>query len=604
VRRSRIYLAPSEEQEAIARTATPAWFPEGNLADDPRNIWTVNYGLTRFRDLFTQRQLVALTTFSDLVGEARGRILADAITAGLSDDGIRLNDGGLGAAAYADAVVTYLGLSVSRLADILSALSAWSPTRDQQKTTFARQALPMVWDFAEANAFSGSAGDFNVTVASVARALDAVPALGLGHVKQLDATQAANGIEMPIVATDPPYYDNISYADLADYFYVWLRPSLGAVYPDLFNTLLTPKAAELIATPYRFGGSRREAEKHFETGLGLAFERIRDASNPDYPVTVFYAFKQAESEDHSDGRVNVASTGWETMLEGLLSSGLSIGGTWPMRTERTARSISIGTNALASSIILVCRPRRIDSGVTTRSDFVASLRRELPSALRTLQHGNIAPVDLAQASIGPGMAIFSRYAKVLEADGSRVKVRAALALINQVLDEVVSEQEGEFDADTRFAITWFSQYRFDDGRAGEADVLARARNTSVAGLGIAGIARVVGDKVRLLARDELDAAWNPATDRRPTVWEATQHLVRRYFDEGSEERAAELLSRLGGVGEAARDLAYRLYLLCDRKGWTEDARAYNGLVVAWPEISRLALGIPQGPTQQSLDFGG
>jgi putative DNA methylase len=604
--RSRIYLAPTDADARLARSAEPSWYPEGELADDPRNIWTVNYGLTRFRDLFTPRQLVALTTFSDLVGDARHRVLDDARAAGMDDDDAPLADGGTGVAAYADAIATYLAFAVDRVADRHTTIATWdsSPTKLQLRNTFARQAIPMTWDFGEGNPFSDSSGTFGPSVQWVAEAVAASPAQPQASAKQLDATSAVNGVVGPMISTDPPYYDNIGYADLSDFFYVWLRKSLGSIYPDLFGTLLTPKQAELIATPYRFGGDKLKAEQHFEVGLGSAFAQIRAAGNPDYPVTVFYAFKQSESEGDSARGTAVASTGWETMLEGLLKAGLSIEGTWPMRSEMGNRMIASGTNALASSIVLVCRPRRIDAGVTTRSDFVGALQRELPTALRTLQHGNIAPVDLAQASIGPGMAIFSRYAKVLESNGT-MTVRTALSLINQVLDEVVSEQEGEFDSDTRFAISWYSQHGFGDGAFGEADVLARARDTSVSGLEGSGILRSGGGKVRLRSRGDLDAAWDPATDRRPTVWEATQHLVRRYFDEGSELSAADLLSRLGGMGETARDLAYRLYLLCERKGWTDEARAYNGLVVAWPEIGRQAQTIrSEGPGQQTLDLGG
>lgn len=605
--RRRMYLSPDQEQTSAAEAVTA---PAGVL-DDDMNRESTNlvsgrgYGFYHWRDLFTPRQLTALTLFSDLIGEVRERVLADATAANMSGDKARLADGGAGAGAYADAVATYLAFAISKLADWSSAFCSWITRIEGVRDTFARQAIPMVWDYVEINPLSASVGNFQNHTQWVADSIEGTPATGIGVVRQRDATAASDGAIRSLVSTDPPYYNNIAYADLSDFFYLWLQRSLAAVHPELFGTLLTPKHAELIAAPHRFGGNRKQAENHFESGLGKAFERIHDEMHPDYPVTVYYAFKQAESDSSDAGMPSVASTGWEKMLEGLLGSGLSVEGTWPMRTERAARSISIGTNALASSIILVCRPRRIDAGVTTRSDFVAALRRELPAALRNLQHGNIAPVDLAQASIGPGMAIFSRYAKVLEADGSPVKVRSALALINQVLDEVVSEQEGEFDADTRFAITWFSQYGFANGKAGEADVLARARNTSVSGLATAGIARVAGDKVQLLSRGELDPTWDPATDRRPTIWEATQHLVRRYFDEGSEQSAADLLARLGGMGETARDLAYRLYLLCDRKGWTDEARAYNGLVVAWPEISRQALtSRPDGPAQQSLDLGG
>jgi len=428
--------------------------------------------------------------------------------------------------------------------------------------------------------------------------LDAVPAGPTASVCQADVTSVAVD-RGALVSTDPPYYDNIGYADLSDFFYVWLRRSLGDVYPDLFATLLTPKATELVATPYRFGGDKAAAERHFEHGLGAAFQHLRNAASPDYPVTVYYAFKQAESDGDGDGGVATASTGWETMLEALLHSGLSIDGTWPMRTELTT-NLKQGTNALASSIVLVCRPRSGDAGITTRKDFVAALKRELPEALRTLQHGNIAPVDLAQASIGPGMAVFSRYAKVLEPDGSPMRVRTALALINAALDEILTEQEGEFDPDTRWAIAWYEQFGLAEGPFGDAETLSKAKNTSVAGLVEAGILAASRGRVRLLARDEYSADWNPATDARVPVWEATQRLVGVLLGDG-EQAAADLLARLGGLGDTARDLAYRLYHVAERKGWTEEARAYNALVVAWSDLARGAESArATGPAQASL----
>jgi putative DNA methylase len=611
--RRRVYLAPEVGGEVVARSAQPKDIPTTDLPDKALGFRVQTYGMVKHSDLFTARQLTALTTLCDLVIEARARVLADASAGGVGDAQPTIDH-----QAYADAIATYLGLAVSRTADRNNTICTWdsgpagtrastggSARTASVRNAFARQALPMTWDFAESNPFSDSGGSIDSALAWLVPALEKLPAGTQSFVFQRDVAEDQSDIPVSMVSTDPPYYDNIGYADLSDFFYVWLRRSLANVYPDLFGTLLTPKAAELIATPHRFGGDRGKAEAHFESGLGVAFDRIRAASNPEYPVTVFYAFKQSESDEGNDGERVVASTGWETMLEGLLRSGFSIVGTWPMRSELSNRMVASGTNALASSIVLVCRPRHVDAGVTTRSDFVAALRRELPAALRTLQHGNIAPVDLAQASIGPGMAIFSRYAKVLEADGSPVKVRSALALINQVLDEVVSEQEGEFDSDTRFAISWFTEYGTAEGPFGRADDLARARNTAVNGLEEAGILHSGGGKVRLFVRAELDPKWDPSTDRRPTVWEATQHLVRRYFDEGSEQSAAELLYRLGGMGGTARDLAYRLYLVCERKGWADEARAYNGLVVAWPEISRQALATrSEGPAQQSLDLGG
>jgi putative DNA methylase len=401
----------------------------------------------------------------------------------------------------------------------------------------------MVWDFAEANAFSGAAGDFEVTLKSIGRVVDALPTTGGAVVQQADATAATTGLVGSLVSTDPPYYDNIGYADLSDFFYVWLRRTLADVYPELFATVLTPKAAELVAAAYRFDGNKDAAEKHFETGLGAAFSRMREVTARSVPVTVYYAFKQSESDDGENGEAAVASTGWETMLEGLLHAGFSIDGTWPMRTERTARSISIGSNALASSIVLVCRHRADDASITTRKDFIASLKREMPEALRTLQHGNIAPVDLAQASIGPGMAVFSRYAKVLEPDGSAMRVRTALALINQVLDEILAEQEGEFDPDTRWAIAWYEQFGLNEADSGRAILLTQAKNTSLDGLTAAGIIDAHRGKTRLLNPGEYKSNWDPAKDARVPVWEATHRLVHALLTQ-NEAAAGTLLARL------------------------------------------------------------
>ncbi|MGH7904535.1 MAG: DUF1156 domain-containing protein [Candidatus Dormibacteraceae bacterium] len=397
------------------------------------------------------------------------------------------------------------------------------------------------------------------------------------------------------MSSDPPYYDNVGYADLSDFFYVWLRRSLKDIYPADFSTLLVPKTQELVANPYRFG-DKANAEKHFEHGLAAAFTRMREIHLAEFPLTVFYAFKQAED---ASGDGHPASTGWETMLEALLRSGFAIDGTWPMRSELGNRMRNLDSNALASSIVLVCRPRRADAPVTTRKDFLAELKGELPGALKNLQQGNIAPVDLAQAAIGPGMGVFSRYSKVLEADGTAMSIRTALGLINQVLDETLSEQEGDFDPDTRWAIAWFEQNAMNPGQFGLAETLSKAKNTAVNALRLAGIVESIGGKVRLLDRDELDGAWDPARDRRITIWEVTQHLVRA-LDEDGERGAAALLKKVGGAGETARELAYRLYNICERKNWAKEALAYNSLVVAWPEIRKLAAETPSG--QQAMEI--
>lgn len=605
-RRQRVYLSPDVEHERIAAAAQPAWGPDAPMPDNPRWFSPPFFGLDTYEKLFTRRQLVALTAFSDLTSEVRERVVGDALMAGLTDDGQQLVGGGAGAAAYADAVATYLAFALSRAVDYNCNIASWRAKDNAMRAGFSKQALPMVWDYAEGNPFGGSSSGWTECVDVVAGCLEVVPARTLGAARQEDA-RALHHSQPLLISTDPPYYDNIGYADLSDFFYVWLRHTLSEIYPSLSSTLLTPKAEELIASPYRFAGDKGAAQRFFEVGLGDAFGRMRELQDERFPLTVFYAFKQSESTEDdevvSGASESVISTGWETMLDGLIGAGFLVDGTWPMRTEGDNRSVSIGTNALASSILLVCRPRPTNAPSTTRRQFLAELQRELPSALRNLQHGNIAPVDLAQAAIGPGMAVFSRYARVLESDGQPMRVRTALALINQVLAETLAEQEGEMDADTRWALTWFDENGFGEGQYGRAEVLATAKNTAMPGLVAAGIVLSARGKTRLLRRDELAADWDPATDTRRTVWEATHHLSRALESNG-EAAAAALLARLGEDGERARDLAYRLYTTCERRGWAQDAQAYNALVVAWPELTRLAMSAKMpasaSPDQSSL----
>ena len=539
---------------------------EQPLPLNPRWFSPPSYGLRNFSDLYTPRQLQALTTFSDLVKEARDQAL---------------NDGA--SIEYANALATYLAFAVDKLADRSSSISSWDSSRDNLRNTFARQAIPMTWDFAEGNPFSESTGNWTSCVVWTWKALEGTPAKGVGFVQQLDATTVTR---RAVFSTDPPYYDNIGYADLSDFFYLWLRRSLGESYPDICSTLLVPKKQELIATPYRFDGSKQRAQEFFEQGFSKAFSQIRSAQEPGFPMTVYYAFKQSETDEDGDGEITAshASTGWETMLEGLLRSDFQVTGTWPMRSELTNRMIASGTNALASSIVLACRPRLESAPITTRKDFISSLKKELPGALRNLQKGNIAPVDLAQAAIGPGMAVFSRYKRVLETDGSPMRVRTALSLINQGLDEVLSELESEFDPDTRWALAWFEQHQFDEGLYGEAEVLATAKALSITHLADVNILQSRAGRVRLLRREELSEAWDPSNVARLTVWEVTQHLIRS-LDLKGETETSILKGKIGGMAEIARDLAYRLYTLCERKGWAEEAGYYNSLVVAWPSLA-------------------
>jgi putative DNA methylase len=475
---------------------------------------------------------------------------------------------------------------------------------DRLVATFGRQAIPMVWDFAETNPFAGAGGDIYGSVESVCEVLDKWTEGPLGIVSQTDARKAIAAQGHPVLSTDPPYYDNIGYADLSDFFYVWLRRTIGTRHPQLFATVLTPKSQELVASPYRHDGNQEEAQRFFEEGLGEAFALMRSVHNPDLPLTIFYAFKQAETDDsYGEGEDDqaIASTGWETMLEGVISAGFMINGTWPIRTEQPKGLRAYNQNSLASSIVLACRPRSAEASLSTRKQFITALRQELPQALKNLQHGNIAPVDLAQAAIGPGMAVFTRFSKVIEADGTPMSVRTALGLINQTLDETLTEQEGEFDAGTRWALAWFEQYGIGEGQFGVAETLSKAKDTSIQGLVEAGILHARGGKVRLLKRDELADDWDPTADGRLTVWETVQHLIRTLETHG-EEAAAGLMTRLGGLAETARELAYRLYTICERNKWADEALAYNGLVIAWPELTKLAQAQRTRPQGQQPDL--
>lgn len=583
--KGRIYFSPNADQENIAKQSRPAWKPETNLPEKALGFRVQLYGMTQHSDLFTSRQLAGMTTLSDLVKEARNKIFKSSPKV----DNTKFQD-------YADAVSIYLAMAVSRQSNRMSTICFWDTTGENVQQVFARQALPMTWDFAEANPFSNSSGSFHNGFDYICINLERLTGDVLqGNVIQNDASKSLPEVISPVVSTDPPYYDNIGYADLSDYFYIWLRGSLNKVIPNIFDTVLVPKAAELIATPFRFEDDRKKADEFFETGLRQVFQNLNQKANSRYPVTIFYAFKQSESKDDeelitdlkSENTKSRVSTGWETMLDGLLGSGFEIHGTWPMRTEQPGGLRVVGQNSLASSIVLVCRPRPQDATSTSRREFLSALKKELAPALRELQQGSIAPVDLAQASIGPGMAVFSRYSAVLEANGSPMSVRTALGLINQSLDEYLTEQEGEYDSDTRWALAWFEQFGHNEASFGVAETLSKAKNTSVNGLVEAGILEARAGKVRLYRRDELDSQWDPNADKRSTAWEAVQHLIYALENSG-EESAAGLLANLGSIAEPARDLAYRLYTVCERKSWAQDALGYNSLVVAMPRLKELA----------------
>ena len=594
-KKGRVYLTPDSAQISAADCPMPCDYPTGPLAPHFTGGSCVPYGLDEFHKLFTNRQLTALTTFSELVGEAQKKAEADAVAAGMFNDHIALAEGGTGARAYGEAVGVYLAFVVDRLADRCSSICSWDSGYVKIRNTFGRQAIPMTWDYAEGNPFSNSTGSISSMIGWVAEVLECLPALPQCVVRQFDA-QSDNGLREIMISTDPPYYDNIGYADLSDFFYVWMRQALKDTYPKLFRTMLVPKTEELVATPYRFDGSVEKARDFFEDGMFNTCCRLYQYAREDVPVTIYYAFKQSET----DADDSTASTGWETMLSAIIRAGFAITGTWPMRTEMANRSIASGTNALASSIVLVCRKRSEAARSVTRREFINALHREMRPALTKLQSANIAPVDLAQSAIGPGIGVFSRYKSVMEADGKPMSVRAALQIINQELDAFYNEQEGELDRESRFCVDLFNQYAFNNIKFGDADVLARAKNTSVQALADRGVMMAAKGQVRLLTREEIP---EQVDEHEECTWLLTQQLARAMEKGGVKECAQIVVALLGSNAENAKALAYRLYTICERKNWAQEGYAYNNLVVAWPDIQSMAAQIQaQKPEQMKMDI--
>ncbi|WP_461479760.1 DUF1156 domain-containing protein [Mycobacterium sp. HUMS_1102779] len=571
-------------QISAAQVARPEHTVTGDIADNPRWFSPPSYGLVQFADLFTNRQLQALSTFSDLVMEARLRVIADG-----------------GTASYADAIATYLAMVLSKVADRGSSVVTWGIQRASTRNTFARQAIPMAWDFVEANQLADGTGSWSGALSWTCESLDGLPLQGsVGQVEQEDAREAVK--RQAVIATDPPYYDNIGYSDLSDFFYVWLRRSLRDIYPDLFGTMLVPKALELVANPYRHDG-KSGAKAFFENGFRKVFTEAREVTHGDYPISVWYAFKQSESGE--DGE---ASSGWETLLDGMIGSGWEITSTWPIRGERGGRTISLETNALASAIVLTLRPRNTSAPTVGRRDLIDALKAELPPALRQLQQGQVAPVDLPQAAIGPGMAVFSRYRAVLEPDGSRMSVRSALARINEILDHVLNEQEGDFDSTSRFAIAWYRQHGYDIGVFGDANNLANARNTTVDAMDRGGILTSRAGKVQLIKPSDLSTDYDILADLHVSNWEALHHLIKTLEGEGISAAGDFLrnaLSRPDGAVDAdlIKELAHLLFRIAESNGWTKDALSFNTLVTSWPEISDAARTDTSASSSQSaFDF--
>jgi putative DNA methylase len=593
--RGRLYLSPSEEISKIADQAEPAEpIPSASIDHWAGCTNCVVYGLENFEQLFSKRQLAALTHFSDAVISVREKVFKDAVARGMSSDDRSLSEGGKGARAYSEAISVLLAFVVDKCTDYWSTMCTWHNTGEKIGHTFGRQAIPMSWDYAETNVFSDSSGNWLGMVQWVAKVVEALPAVGNGFAVQHDAATLFNKATLPVVSTDPPYYDNVPYSNISDYFYIWLRRCIRDIYPSLFATIRVPKMPELVANQFRHGG-KEKAFAFFMNGMQAAISQLRSSAHPAFPVTIYYAFKASETEDGE----GTSSSGWETFLQAVIDSGFSITGTWPMRTEMAARRMAVGNNALASSVVLVCKRKEAAAPTVSRREFLRELNATLPEALAEMTRGGVnspvAPVDLSQAIIGPGMAIFSQYAAVLEADGTPMRVKTALQLINRFL------AEDDFDHDTQFCLHWFEQHGWATGTYGEADVLARAKGTSVNGLQEAGVVESSRGELRLLRWQELPADWSPESDNRTPVWEALHQLIRALNQEG-ESAAGALLARMPARAEPVRALVYRLYTLCERKGWAEEARAYNELVSAWSGIEQASAEAGIKGSQAQLDI--
>ena len=560
--RRRIFVSPTNAHIQAAISAEPAWQPTANLPNQAMNLRVQGYGITHWYQLFTKRQLLAITTFSDLIANVRQMVKQDG-----------------GEEEYADAVCTYLALVLGRTADSGSSCARWQNGGEFITGVFARQAIGIVWDFAEANIFSASTQNWMGQIEWVAEVVERLPIdTNGGAVHQADASTTIHAKDGPIIVTDPPYYDNIGYADLSDFFYVWLRPLLRNIYPDLFAGILTPKDEEITAIASRFDNPRQR----FEDLLNKTLQLIRERCSPEFPSSIFYAYKQ--QEEKREGR---ASTGWETMLSAIVSAGFEIVGTWPMRTERPGRSRAIGSNALASSVVLVCRPRPNDAPTATRSEFFNALEKELPAALDQLtQKGHIAPTDLAQAAIGPGMQVYSRYSRVETISGEPVSVREALVAINRAIADYDERQEGDLDSESRFCLDWLKQHGYGEGPYGDAETLARAKNIDISKLQHSdGLLTAERGRVKLLPLDAFSNS-EQLTLGDTTAWEGCFRMAYHLNREDGEgiAGAAHVGREMGSNVESVERLARILYNHYDRKGDSQNAVIFNNLVTEWQRI--------------------
>jgi putative DNA methylase len=581
----RTFLAADEVASPPRSPVVPPDLDELEIGKNTKNFSTALYGLPRQIDLYTPRQLAVLAAFADEVASVPDQVLADG-----------------GDERRAMAIASVLGLCLGKMAQANSSLVRWFTRLGPSKAVqaFGTQAMPMLWDFAEVFPFGKSVGSWHAQLNSVIGVLPSLPDVGqAAHVVPADARNAGDLVPAgtALLVTDPPYFAQINYADLADYFYLWLRRALRSVHPDLFATMATPKAAELTANPARYGGSRETARKEFITGFTAVFTSLKRAARPDLPLVVVYAHKQ--DEEMVDG---IISTGWESLLEAVLTADLGVVRTWPVEATHSTRQISQGANALASYVVLICRPREPDLPVTDRRGFLDALGAKLPGAIKEL--GHVAAVDLAQAAIGPGMQVFSGFSQVIEKDGSRMPVATALALINDKLQGILWDQEAEFDPETRAAVAWYDQFGWALGDSGRAEQIAWGKNTTIGRLVQADIMWAKAGDARLLDIDELAAEYDPAYALHPTVWDTALRLSRLLEEKGVPEAAKLLAAAIRHVSaDAVLDLARLLYSIGENRKRSEDQQRFNKLVTEWPELVKQAreFAADNMPVQPTLD---
>ena len=607
------FYQPTSEHESVALTVPDStWVPRGDIPNNTRDFRTQLYGMATWASLFTPRQMLALTTLQDIIRETEADIDSDAVAAGYVSGGEPLSRGGTGAHAYAQLVRAYIHLTASNLTEWNCSVTRWSPNGPQLSSLFARQAVIMNWNYAEGSLFGKGGANFLQKLRRTVEVIDRTPTTTTGTARQADATRMVwDHDKAPLVVTDPPYYDNISYSELADFFYVWLRESMRDIDPETFATISSPKSEELIMAKNRHGGDEEKAKQFFEDGLTQALHHLRSISDPDLPLSIYYAYNDTDESEDGEGNKEIGSSGWETILQSIVDAGLQIVMTYPLRSEAVGRAISTNASALAACILLVCRPRSDKAPVGTRGDFTLGLQGELSQAIERLKDGDLGALDLSQAAIGPGMAVFTRYSKVLESDGRKMTMRTALDLINKSVSEVAGKGDAMFDQQTRWCVRWFEEKGLSEGLYGDAQMLANANGLNIPELERFGVISSKGGKVQLLVGDRLPTDWDPRLDSRISSWEVLHHLIACLLPKGnplsranggSEKEALALASALSPLlVEQAKELSYRMFDICRVRGWNQEALAYNAIGQSWADLRSVADG---SGAQLDLNMGG